>query len=61
MTSNCLILIFTWMLNRLLTVNMSIKPAPSAFSPTQLTAAPSLTWEISFKRHECRAVHMEGM
>lgn len=29
----------------------------------QLTAAPSLTWEISFKRHECRAVclHMKGM
>ena len=28
----------------------------------QLTAAPSLTWEISFKRH-CRAVclHMKGM
>ena len=28
----------------------------------QLTAAPSLTWEISFKRH-CTAVclHMKGM
>lgn len=27
----------------------------------QLTAASSLTWEISFKRHECRAMHMKGM
>ena len=48
MTSNCLILIFTWMLNRLLTVNMSIKPAPSAVSPTQLTAAPSLLHKPKF-------------